>query len=252
MNVRYLVIAAIVALALLSQRRESYSTGWVCKRGKSPVGKVNIWWGHTAKDATWACNAWNAKCGSGKCVAKKASGSSTNRSIGEWTKTNISYFGQDMKDDKGIGSTGVNLFKLGGLTFEGKRVYPVAVHHDHIPQYLYKVLEIRATKVTPGFLGVVLDTCDRTDGDCNVNRNKNGLGFLIDIHKTGFEASGNRNNGNDLTSGEFRVIGTMKPSQIPIGSWEKGADTDIMCRCTGRCDNDNNQTWVKARDASKC
>lgn len=162
---------------------------------------------------------------------------------GEWKKTNISYFGQDRSDDNGEGFIGVDLFKLGNsnLTFNGKKVYPVAVHHDHGPEYLYKVLEIRSPgKVTPGFLGFVSDICDRKDSSCR-NVNNNGIGFLVDIHKTGFEASGNRNNGNDLTTGEFRVVGTIPPKDVPKDVWLKGSW--VLSKCTGRCEK-SEQTWV--------
>jgi hypothetical protein len=35
------------------------------------AGSVQIWWGFTAADATWACNKWNSRCGNvrGGCKA---------------------------------------------------------------------------------------------------------------------------------------------------------------------------------------
>lgn len=44
---------------------------WICVKGKPQLGKVEIWWGHTPGDATWACNSWISKCGNAKggCTA---------------------------------------------------------------------------------------------------------------------------------------------------------------------------------------
>ena len=171
---------------------------------------------------------------------------------GEWQKTNITYYGQSAADDNGEGFVGVNLFKLGnsGLQFNGKKVYPVAVHHDHAPTHLYKVLEVRGDKVTPGFLGFVADICDRSDSSCS-NAYKNGFKFLVDIHKTGFEASGNKNNGQDFTTGEFKVIGQISPTKIPKAAWLKGDKTYVMCKCTGKCEG-NAQIWKSVKELSSC
>ena len=173
-------------------------------------------------------------------------------SNGDWQKTNISYYGQSAADDNGEGFIGVNLFKLGqsGLQFNGKKVYPVAVHHDHAPTYLYKVLEVRGDKVTPGFLGYVSDICNRKDSSCK-NAYKNGLKFLVDIHKTGFEASGNKNNGNDFTTGEFRVVGQIPPTEIPKTAWLDGDKTYVMCKCTGQCEG-KEQIWKSVKELSSC
>lgn len=160
-----------------------------------------------------------------------------------WIPTNISYFGQNSNDDNGEGFAGVNLHRMGtrGMTFEGKRVYPVAVHQDEAPEWMYKVVEIKGPKIAKGFYGYVVDICDRNDGDCS-NRNKNGFSFLVDIHKTGFVASGNRNNGKDLTTGLVRAVGSIHPKNIPTQYLLEGASTYIACKCTGRC-NENDITW---------
>ena len=136
------------------------------------------------------------------------------------------------------------------LQFNGKKVYPVAVHHDHAPTHLYKVLELRGDKVTPGFLGYVSDICDRKDGACK-NAYKNGLKFLVDIHKTGFEASGNKNNGDDFTTGEFRVVGQIPPTEIPKTAWLEGDKTYVMCKCTGQCEG-KEQIWKSVKELSSC
>ena len=162
---------------------------------------------------------------------------------GDWIQTNITYYGQDSNDDNGVGFSGVNLHRLGtqGMSFNGKPVYPVAVHHDEASQWMYKVVELQGSKITPGFLGYVVDICNRKDSSCS-NRNKNGLSFLIDIHKTGFQASGNTNNGQDFTTGQVRMVGSIPPKDIPTDYFMKGAKTYMMCGCTGRCE-DKDITW---------
>jgi hypothetical protein len=187
---------------------------------------------------------------------------------GKWIKTNITYYGQDAADDNGKGVIGVDLFKIGSsgnncsltnqsackgppvLKFNGKPVYPIAVHHDDAEKYLYKIMEIKGgSKVTPGFLGVVVDICNRVHSSCS-NVNANGLKFLVDIHKTGFVASGNNNNGQDMFPGETRVVGSITPKDIPKDAWLKGSW--FLCKCTGKCDTTQNQTWMDPKDPSKC
>lgn len=38
-------------------------TKWKCFQGSTEITLVDIWWGHTAGDAAWACNSWNSQCG---------------------------------------------------------------------------------------------------------------------------------------------------------------------------------------------
>jgi hypothetical protein len=69
------VTAAVIALigsvtysnSALAQR----TTSWRCWHNGEAKGTVNIWWGHTAGDAAWACNNWISVCGnaSGGCSA---------------------------------------------------------------------------------------------------------------------------------------------------------------------------------------
>ena len=43
---------------------------WQCyKDGYREQGTVTIWWGHTATDAAWACNAWKKTGSLGPLVA---------------------------------------------------------------------------------------------------------------------------------------------------------------------------------------
>lgn len=170
-------------------------------------------------------------------------GRSKNRDRSDAIETNITYFGQDANDDNGVGFAGVNLFRLGNgnMTFNGKRVYPVAVHHDDAAKWMYAVVELSGPKIKPGFLGYVVDICNRDDSDCK-NKHSNGLNFLVDIHKTGFVASGNTNNGNDKTTGNVRRVGYISPKSIPDAYLAEGANTYIMCGCTGKC-GDGEQRW---------
>ncbi|WP_437763111.1 hypothetical protein WME77_34420 [Sorangium sp. So ce764] len=42
--------------------QQALETTWWCINRAEYVGKVTIWWGHTAVDATWACNEWIETC----------------------------------------------------------------------------------------------------------------------------------------------------------------------------------------------
>lgn len=151
-------------------------------------------------------------------------------------RTNITYYGQNKADDNGLGFTGVDLFSFDRyrVTYGDRRVYPVAVHHDHAHDWLYSVVEVTGPKIAPNFLGYVVDICNRNDKDCS-NKDKNGLSFLIDIHKTGFVASGNRNNGRDFTTGYVKKIGHISPTKLPDGMFPKGSNTYIVCKCDAPC-----------------
>ena len=55
-----------------SKSNDSEQSDWVCLQNGEPIGKVGIWWGHTSKDAAWACNHWNSTCGNGGgCIATR-------------------------------------------------------------------------------------------------------------------------------------------------------------------------------------
>lgn len=170
---------------------------------------------------------------------------------GDWVKTNISFYGQSKGDDNGKGFIGVDLFKVGaaGLKFNNQPVYPIAVHHDFAHSHLFKVMEVKGTRVKP-LLGYVVDICNRKDGQCK-NVKKNGLNFLVDIHKTGFAAAGNTNNGNDFTTGEARVVGSIPPWDIPESAWLEGAKTYAMCSCTSPCEQ-KQQQWKQPKDFRSC
>ena len=56
----------------LRRRLQGKVTTWSCHRSdlkNKPAGSVQIWWGHTAGDAAWACNEWHTACFKGKCTA---------------------------------------------------------------------------------------------------------------------------------------------------------------------------------------
>ena len=163
----------------------------------------------------------------------------------------ISFYGKDAIDDNGIGFSGIDLVKMRGLTFNGKPVYPVAVHHDDAPDFMYKVLQIRG-KGLRTIQGVVVDICNRKDASCN-NRDFFGRqyayanNFLIDIHKTGWAAIGKR---DGLYLGQYKVIGEMRPRLMPRDVWTNGNETSIMCRCIGACDTAKSQMWRKLGDGA--
>ena len=171
-------------------------------------------------------------------------GSSSLPTAGKQGTANLTFFGQDKADDNGEGFTGIDLFKHGTahITFQGRQVYPVAVHQNFGADFLYKVLEVQGKGVKP-ILGHVVDVCDAKQSVCNTNMKKGGLNFLVDIHKTGFEAAGTK--GDGMTTGTYRMVGEIKPSQLPQSVWMKGGKDYILCSCTGKCANNKEQKWTK-------
>jgi len=172
-------------------------------------------------------------------------GGGTAVSNGKSGETVISFYGQSSADDNGEGATGVDLFKMKGITFQGKPVYPVAVHHDDAPAFLYKILQIQGKGVKP-IQGIVLDYCDRKDAPC-VNKKKFNKNFLVDIHALGFAAAGMS---DGLTTGTYKVIGEMRPSQLPKSGWlaKVAAGKDYMlCSCSGQCTG-KEQKWTLLKD----
>jgi hypothetical protein len=63
----------LVSAALPAAAR--YTSVWDCylnHKDNKNAGRVNIWWGHTAGDAAWACNNWISECGNnGGCWARR-------------------------------------------------------------------------------------------------------------------------------------------------------------------------------------
>lgn len=159
---------------------------------------------------------------------------STEREKGAYTNTNITGYGQSAKDDNGEGLSGVDLFAYGraGVTFQGKPVYPIAVHQTAAGSMMYKVLEVvgdSGSGMKP-FYGHVVDMCAIAHG-CD-NHLKNGYSFLVDVHKTGFEASGFK---DGIIKGKYRVVGELRPQQLPSSVWISGVTsgkTPIMCSCS--------------------
>lgn len=156
-------------------------------------------------------------------------------------KANISTFG-GVGDDNDEGFIGVNLKNWKGVNFRGKPVIPVAVHMDHGASFIYKVLEIHADTL-PMFYGFVVDLCDVKASSCK-NKDRNGIGFLIDIHKSGWPALGlSESQGkNYLKTGTYTVIGEIKSTQIPKNLWmpkvQSGKDS-MVCSCAGSCTGKN-------------
>lgn len=161
-------------------------------------------------------------------------------------RTNITFYGATSGDDNGQGFSGVNLAKYGKtpVRYDGRPVYPAAVHQDHAAHFLYKILEVEGKGVNKLLVHIV-DVCDRSDSSCQMNVKKNGLNFLIDIHQTGFKAAGLS---DGITVGTYRVVGELRPAKMPLSAWLKGGKDYIMCSCTGKCEG-KEQKWTPL---SKC
>lgn len=170
-------------------------------------------------------------------------------------KANISTFG-GAGDDNDIGFIGVDLktWKVPGtINFSGKPVIPIAVHMDDGGGYIYKVLEVKAEGL-PAFYGFVTDLCNSAASSCK-NKERGGLNFLIDIHKSGWPHLGmSESQGkNYLKTGTYTVIGEIKPSEVPKGAWTKKVQSrkdSMVCSCpsSGAC-TIKNAVW---KELGKC
>jgi len=164
----------------------------------------------------------------------KSSSSSEFRgaSPGIWIDTNVTFF------DDPSGFSGVDLFSYGkkAVTFNGKRLYPCAVHHDHAAEYLWSVVEVQGDGLNPVYLHV-LDICNRKDAPCT-NKNKNGRNFLVDVHKTAWDSIGKT---TGVLKGRVRKVGKIGPKELPSDVFLEGDKTYVMCSCTGDCSNELQQ-----------
>jgi len=151
---------------------------------------------------------------------------------GTWKKTGITFYGQSKADDNGVGFAGVDLFKHGtvGLKFDGKPLFPVAVFQADAAPLLWKVIEIESDAFTKSktVYGHVVDVCNSGQDVCKRNTAKHG--FLVDIHKTAFDYVGAD---DGLHAGQYRVVGELKPSELPASVFLK--DGTVACSCTGSC-----------------
>lgn len=160
--------------------------------------------------------------------------------VGSTGRANITAFGWS-GDDNGAGFTGVDLHKFGaaGFTFNKKPLYPIAVFMGNGAAFLYKVLEVRAKGLAP-FYGVVVDLCDSGQAVCKRNTAYNGLNFLVDVHTTAFKGLGLSEDRakNFLTTGDYTVVGHIKPGDIPASLYIPGVASgkeSIVCSCKGGC-----------------
>jgi hypothetical protein len=160
---------------------------------------------------------------------------------GTWKKTGVTFYGQSKADDNGVGFAGVDLFKHGtaGLKFDGKVVFPVAVFQADAASLLWKVIEIQSDSFTKSktVYGHVVDVCNSGQDVCKRNTAKHG--FLVDIHKTAFEYVGAD---DGLHVGQYRLVGELKPSDLPGSVFLK--DGTVACSCTGSC-NGGSVKWKK-------
>lgn len=164
---------------------------------------------------------------------------------GTWKKTGITFYGQSKADDNGVGFAGVDLFKHGtaGLKFDGKALFPVAVFQADAAPLLWKVIEIKSDSFTKSgtVYGHVVDVCNSGQDVCKRNTAKHG--FLVDIHKTAFEYVGAD---DGLHAGQYRLVGELKPSDLPGSVFLK--DETVACSCTGSCSGGS----VKWKKRSAC
>lgn len=162
---------------------------------------------------------------------------------GSSKKCTISTYGGSPQDDNGLGFTGVDLFKYpkADVKFNGNKVYPCAVHHDHGAEYLYKILLLESKTMKSSVYLHVLDVCNRNDDSCKKNVNHHGHNFLVDVHSTAWDKTGL--NAQSFTEGSFKVVGSIAPNDLPKSVWNK-PDAHIICKCTGKCAG-NAVTWKK-------
>lgn len=131
-----------------------------------------------------------------------------------YTEAGITFYGQggrgSTKDDNGVGIAGVSLFDYTGSTFNGKPLFPGAVHQKDGAKYLFKVLEVYCDKFkSPGnvvYLHIV-DVCGHSADVCNTNVKKYG-NFLVDVHYNAFDHVGLD---DGLLKGGFKVVGEIRP-----------------------------------------
>jgi hypothetical protein len=171
---------------------------------------------------------------------------------GGYKNTTITFFGQGGpggSDDNGKGITGISLYDYTGQTFNGKPLFPGAVHQKDGAAYLYKVIEVYCNKFkSPGntvYLHVV-DVCGKGDEDCINNIKKHN--FLVDVHYNAFDYVGLDDGKFD---GGFKVIGTIRPGKIPKNAWiQKVQDEKDSVLCS--CSNDCTSSYMDWKTLSKC
>ena len=90
-------------------------------------------------------------------------------------------------------------------------------------------------------LQYVVDVCASKDAICRKNSRKHG--FLVDVHRAGFGAIGQR---TGLFDGEFEVVGSLSAADIPDRLWHpdvvRGKDY-MQCRRSG-----GSLGWVPLRN----
>ncbi len=184
--------------------------------------------------------------------AKKSSGGpgvqvGTRVANGTKGRANVSTFG-GAGDDNDIGFVGIDLktWNPNAIKFQGKPVIPIAVHMDHGSAYIYKVLEVKADGL-PTFYGFVVDLCNVADDQCK-NKDIGGIGFLIDIHKSGWPLLGLSESAgkNYLKTGTYTVVGEIKWNELPKTSWTKEVQTkksSMVCSCPQQLCNSKTAVW---------
>lgn len=161
-----------------------------------------------------------------------------------YTEAGITFYGQGGrggKDDNGVGIAGVSLYDYTGSTFNGKPLFPGAVHQKDGAKYLFKVLEVYCDKFkSPGkvvYLHIV-DVCGHSADVCNTNVKKYG-NFLVDVHYNAFDHVGLD---DGLLKGGFKVVGEIRPPKMPKSAWTpdvKSGKDYMLCSCKNDCRKDD-------------
>lgn len=152
---------------------------------------------------------------------------STVTSTSATRKANLTFF-----DDAEMMGIKVSAYPL---KFQGRDVWPAAVHQRDFSSHMHKVLEVAMGSKT--FLVHIADMCNANDAPCKTNPHTHGNpNFLIDLHKVGWHATG-------LTTGivpvTFTVVGSIPINSIPISHQ---SDT-ILCGCADTACDPNKAIW---------
>lgn len=164
--------------------------------------------------------------GLGRSPVPSASLSSSTQSSGATRRANLTFF-----DDAEMMGIKVSAYPL---KFNGRDVWPAAVHQRDFSSHMHKVLEV--TLGSKIFLVHVADMCNANDAPCKTNPYANGNNFLIDIHKAGWHATG-------LTTGvvpvAFKVVGSIPINAIPVSHQ---SDT-VLCGCADDTCDPSKAVW---------
>ena len=141
-------------------------------------------------------------------------------------EANLTFF------DDSQGGTGIK-FDAYPLMWNGKAVYPVAVHQKDFKDCVYKILEVSVNGKT--VYGHVVDMCDKDHASCK-NAFKNNKNFLVDMHEKGWSAVGAT---TGILACTYKVVGILSPNDMP----QSALNPYIFCACKDAVCDLENATW---------